>query len=124
MLVADDGLALVRFDDAALAPNSTTVALGVIPYGGGLGSEPAAFGTEGIPAGFLATVGVAVTAGVVAFVAWLVLDVEGSTALLLGSVAASRRSAREVLYFHEGLAANAQGVLFLRSLRPPRAVPY
>lgn len=41
MLVADDGLALVRFDEAALAQNSTTVALVVIPYEGGLGSEPA-----------------------------------------------------------------------------------
>ena len=93
MLVADDGLALVRFDDAALAQNIATIALVVILYEGGLGTEPAAFGAAGIPAGFLATLGVAITAGVVAFVAWLVLDVEGTTALLLGAVVASTDAA-------------------------------
>ena len=93
MLVADDGLALVRFDDAALAQNIATVALVIILFEGGLATEPAAFRTAGIPASFLATVGVAITAGVVAAAAWFVLDLNPTTALLLGSVVASTDAA-------------------------------
>lgn len=93
MLVADDGLALVRFDDAGLAQNVATVALVIILFEGGLGTDRAAFRSVGIPAGLLATVGVAVTAAVVALVAWLVMDLEGATALLLGSVVASTDAA-------------------------------
>lgn len=93
MLVADDGLALVRFDDAALAQNIATVALVMILFEGGLATEPAAFRAAGIPAGFLATVGVAITAGIVAAAAWLVLDLNPTTALLLGSVVASTDAA-------------------------------
>lgn len=93
MLVADDGLALVRFDDAALAQNIATAALIVILFEGGLGTEPAAFRTAGVAAGFLATFGVVITAGVVAATAWLLLDLEPTTALLLGSVVASTDAA-------------------------------
>lgn len=93
MLVADDGLALVRFDDAALAQNIATVALVIILFEGGLGTEPAAFRTAGVPAAFLATVGVVITAGVVAATAFVVLDVEWTTALLLGAVVASTDAA-------------------------------
>ena len=93
MLVADDGFALVRFDDAALAQNIATVALVVILFEGGLGTEPAAFRSAGIPAGLLATVGVAITAGVVAGAGWLLLDLDATTALLLGSVIASTDAA-------------------------------
>ena len=93
MLVADDGLALVRFDDAALAQNIATVALVVILFEGGLATEPAAFRTAGVPAGFLATVGVAITAAVVAGAAWFLLDLDPTTALLLGSVVASTDAA-------------------------------
>ncbi|MEM1334471.1 MAG: cation:proton antiporter, partial [Actinomycetota bacterium] len=93
MLVADDGLALIRFDDAALAQNLATVALVVILFEGGLGTSPAAFRQAGLPAGLLATFGVAITAGVVALGAWLLLDVDGLTAALLGSVVASTDAA-------------------------------
>ena len=93
MLVADDGLALIRFDDAALAQNIATVALVIILFEGGLGTDPAAFRHAGIPAGLLATVGVVITAGMVALVAWLVMDLETTTALLLGSVVASTDAA-------------------------------
>lgn len=93
MLVADDGLALVRFDDAVLAQNIATVALVIILFEGGLGTDPAAFRDAGIAAGFLATVGVAITAGVVAGTAWLVMEIEPTTALLLGSVVASTDAA-------------------------------
>lgn len=93
MLVADDGLALIRFDDAELAQNIATVALVVILFEGGLGTEPAAFRTAGIPAACLATVGVAITAGVVAVAAGFLLDIDWATAFLLGSVVASTDAA-------------------------------
>ncbi len=181
-LVADDGLALVRFDDAQLAQNIATLALVIILFEGGLGTEPAAFRDVGLQAGLLATIGVAATAGVVGLAAWGLMGLPGTTALigdwvwflttqlgvglvaglvvgwfgrwltdrvtgssaaplgvitlalaaisygvaaaaggsgflavyLTGAViASSRRSVRRVMYFHEGLAATAQAVLFL-----------
>ena len=93
MLVADDGLAIVRFDNAALVQNIAVVALVVILFEGGLGTHPDAFRSVGTTAGFLATLGVAVTAGAVALVAWWVLDLEPTSALLLGSVVASTDAA-------------------------------
>ncbi|WP_051063437.1 potassium/proton antiporter [Ilumatobacter nonamiensis] len=93
MLVADDGLAVVRFDDAALAQNIATAALVIILFEGGLGTEPAAFRKVGVAAGSLATIGVVATAGVVALVSWTVLDLDPTTALLLGSVVASTDAA-------------------------------
>ncbi|MEQ8717131.1 MAG: potassium/proton antiporter [Acidimicrobiales bacterium] len=93
MLVADEGLALVRFDDAELAQNIATVALVVILFEGGLGTDRAAFRSAGVPAAFLATVGVVITAGVVAVAAWLLVGKDPTTALLLGSVVASTDAA-------------------------------
>ena len=93
MVVADDGLALVRFDDAALAQNIAAIALLVILFEGGLTTDPRAFRRVGPPAVALATVGVVMTAGLVAVPAALVLDLPWSTALLLGSVVASTDAA-------------------------------
>lgn len=93
MAVADDGLALVQFDDALLAQNVATVALAIILFEGGLGTHPSAFRDDGVAAACLATFGVAITAGVVAGAAWLLTDVEPVTALLLGSVVASTDAA-------------------------------
>lgn len=93
IVVADDVLAIVRFDDVSLAQNIAVVALVVILFEGGLGTDPAAFRTVGVPAGLLATVGVAATAGVVAVAAWQLVGLDGGTALLLGSVVASTDAA-------------------------------
>ena len=93
MSVADDGLALVRFDDALLAQNVATVALVIILFEGGLGTQPSAFRDDGVAAACLATFGVAITAGVVAGTAWLFTDIEPVTAMLLGSVVASTDAA-------------------------------
>ena len=124
MLVADDGLALIRFDDATLAQNIATVALVVILYEGGLGTEPAAFRAAGVPAGFLATVGVAITAGLVALVTWSVTDVDGTTALLLGSVVASTDAAAVFAALRsEPLPTRTQRLLQLESgMNDPVAV--
>lgn len=93
MAVADDALALVRFDDVSLAQNIAVVALVVILYEGGLGTEPRAFRAVGLPAALLATFGVVITGGVVGVAAWLLLDLDASTALLIGAVVASTDAA-------------------------------
>jgi len=93
MVVADDGLALVRFDDAELAQSIAVVALVLILFEGGLSASPAEARKVFAPAAVLATVGVAITASVVALTATLVLDVSGSTAWLIGAVVASTDAA-------------------------------
>jgi cell volume regulation protein A len=93
MVVADDGLGLIRFGDAALAQNIAAVALMVILFEGGLTTDPASFRSVGVPAGLLATIGVVVTAGVVALGAWGLLGLSGETALLLGAVVSSTDAA-------------------------------
>lgn len=93
MVVGDDVLALVRFDDVTLAQNIAIVALVVILFEGGLGTDPDAFRAVGVPSGLLATVGVVVTAGVVALAGWSILGLSGETALLLGAVIASTDAA-------------------------------
>ena len=93
MLVADDGLALIRFDDVALAQDIAVIALLVILFEGGLTTDPAAFRRAGLPAVALSTLGVVITAGVVGLAAWWLLGLSASTALLLGSVIASTDAA-------------------------------
>ena len=93
MLVADDGLALVRFDDYRLAQNMAVVALAVILFEGGLATDSAAVRSAAVPTAVLATVGVAITGGVVALIASLVFDLSATTALLLGAVVASTDAA-------------------------------
>jgi potassium/hydrogen antiporter len=124
MLVADDGLALVRFDNAALAQNIAVVALVVILFEGGLGTDPGAFRSVGAPAAALASVGVAITATVVALVAWLVMDLEPTTAFLLGSVVASTDAAAVFAALRsESLPTRTQQLLQLESgMNDPVAV--
>lgn len=93
MLVADDGLALIRFDDARLAQNIAAVALAVILFEGGLTASPRSFRQAGAQALSLATIGVVVTAGVVALGARYLLDLDTTTAILLGAVVSSTDAA-------------------------------
>jgi cell volume regulation protein A len=124
MAVADDGLAWVRFDDAVLAQNIAIVALAVILFDGGLGTESRSFRTVGAPAGLLATAGVAITAGVVALAGWQVLGLDATTALLLGAVIASTDAAAVFAALRtEPLPARTSQLLQLESgLNDPAAV--
>lgn len=124
MAIADDGLALVRFDDARLAQNVATVALVVILFEGGLGTAPDAFRRAGLPAGLLATVGVLVTAGVVAVVSFLVADLDATTAALLGAVVASTDAAAVFAALRtEALPTRTERILRLESgMNDPVAV--
>jgi cell volume regulation protein A len=124
MAVADDGLAWVRFDDAVLAQNIAIVALAVILFDGGLGTDSRSFRTVGVPAGLLATAGVAITAGVVALAGWQVLGLDATTALLLGAVIASTDAAAVFAALRtEPLPSRTSQLLQLESgLNDPAAV--
>jgi potassium/hydrogen antiporter len=93
MLVADDGLGLVRFDDPTLARNLGVVALILILYEGGLTTKPGDLRRAALPGFALATVGVVITTAVTGLVVHLVLGVEPVTAALLGAVVASTDAA-------------------------------
>lgn len=93
MLIGDDGLALVSFDDPEFAQAVGTVALLIILYEGGLTTKPRDVRQAALPGLLLATVGVAVTAVVVAGAAWLVLDLSLVTAFLVGAVVSSTDAA-------------------------------
>jgi cell volume regulation protein A len=93
MIVADDGLAWIRFDDAELAQNLSAVALAIILYEGGLATRRRDLTRVAGPAGLLATVGVAVTAAVVAGTVVAFTDVPASTAWIVGAVVASTDAA-------------------------------
>lgn len=93
MVVADDGLALVHFDDARLAQNVAVVALIVILFVGGLTTEPEAVRRAGAPAAVLASIGVTVTALGAALGAALVFDLPAQSVLLIGAVVASTDAA-------------------------------
>lgn len=93
MLVGDDGLAWITFDDAATVQNFGVVALIVILFEGGLTTKPTDLRRAIGPGGALATVGVIITAAVTAGGAWALLDIRPITAALLGAVVASTDAA-------------------------------
>jgi cell volume regulation protein A len=93
MVVADDGLGWVHFDDAQLAQSISVIALVLILFEGGLSLSWPTARRVAAPAVLLATIGVAITATIVAGVAALVFDVSGTTAWLLGAVVASTDAA-------------------------------
>lgn len=93
MLVGDDGLGLVRFDDAELARDLGVLALLFILFEGGLTTKPTDLRMAAVPGILLATLGVVLTAGVTATGVWLILPVEPMTAALIGAVIASTDAA-------------------------------
>ncbi len=93
MVVADDGLAWVRFDDAQLAQSLGVVALVVILFEGGLTMQASDLRAALGPATLLATLGTALTAGIVALVVGPLVGLDTNSALLLGAVVASTDAA-------------------------------
>lgn len=89
MLVADDGLGLVRLDDPQLVQSLAVVALVIILFDGGLGTSSRDLRLGLGPGLALATLGVGITAGVTALGAMALLDVPSRTAWLLGAIVAS-----------------------------------
>lgn len=93
MLIGDDGLNLISLSDTELTQGIAVVALVVILYEGGLSTSMRDLRPVAVPALVLATVGVLVTAGITAGAAWLVFDIDTTTALLIGAVVASTDAA-------------------------------
>ncbi len=93
MLIADDGLGLVTLEDPVVAQAGGTVALILILYEGGLTTKPRDLRLAAAPGLALATVGVVLTAVLLAAGTYLILDVEPITAMLIGSVVASTDAA-------------------------------
>lgn len=93
MLIGDDGLALIRFDDAELAQTIAVVALAIILFEGGLTSPVEQLRPVAGPALALATVGVAITAAIIGLAAAPLFGLGAAVALLLGSVVASTDAA-------------------------------
>lgn len=93
MIIGDDGLDIVSFSDVGLAQSVAVIALVAILFDGGLGTTASRLRTVAVPAGLLASVGVAAIAGTVALVATPLLDVDVKTGLLAGAIVASTDAA-------------------------------
>jgi potassium/hydrogen antiporter len=93
MLAGSEGLGGIAFEDYSVAHAVGTTALILILFDGGLNTSTAAIRRSLLPAGLLASLGVVITAAVVALAAWLLLDVPFVHALLLGSIVGSTDAA-------------------------------
>lgn len=93
MLIGDDGLGWISLDDPVLVQSLGVIALVVILFEGGLTTDIAQL-RRGAAAGLaLATVGVAVTAGVTALGAVWLLGLPSRVAWLVGAIVASTDAA-------------------------------
>ena len=88
-----DGPGGIAFDDATLVRDVGTAALALILFEGGALAESRALKLVRTPAALLATLGVVVTAAVVAGTAYLTLGLSTSDALLVGAVVSSTDAA-------------------------------
>jgi potassium/hydrogen antiporter len=89
MVIGDDGLGLISFDDPNLAVIGGTVGLLLILYEGGLTTRPGDLRRAAVPGLLLATVGVVLTALLLGLGTYLLLGVDILTAVLIASVVAS-----------------------------------
>ncbi|GAA5121899.1 potassium/proton antiporter [Haloechinothrix salitolerans] len=90
----------IDFDDAQLAQNIGTAALAVILVEGGLSTRWSDIRNLLVPAGLLATVGVAVSVTITAAGAHFLLDVNWQLALLLGAIVSSTDAAAVFSVLH------------------------
>ncbi|MFZ2870352.1 potassium/proton antiporter [Zavarzinia sp.] len=92
MLAGEDGLG-IRYDDVSGAYFVCSVSLAVILFDGGLRTQRSTIAVAGLPSLVLATVGVAITAGIVALAAWAMFGTPPAGALLIGAIVASTDAA-------------------------------
>ena len=93
MMMGEDGPGGIEFNDFELAFLIANLALGVILLDGGMRTRAETFRVGLKPALVLATLGVAMTAGGAAVVAWWVFDLHWLTALLIGAIISSTDAA-------------------------------
>lgn len=102
MLMGEDGLGRIKFDDFALANLVGSAALAIILFDGGLRTRLRALKGVVAPAGLLATAGVLVTALVVALAAMPLLGLSLAHAFLLGAIVASTDAAAVFFLMRSG----------------------
>ena len=93
MLAGEEGIGGIVFDNYALAHGVGTVALALILFDGGLRTDLGQFRSVMAPALTLASVGVVLTAAIVAISAMAVLDLPWIAAFLLASIVSSTDAA-------------------------------
>ncbi|HET7774218.1 MAG TPA: cation:proton antiporter, partial [Burkholderiaceae bacterium] len=93
MLAGEDGPGGIAFNDFSVALLVGNLALGVILFDGGLRTQYRTFRVALAPSLALATLGVALTAGIVAAAAKLLFGFGWPLALLLGAIVASTDAA-------------------------------
>ncbi|MEZ5970864.1 MAG: potassium/proton antiporter [Hyphomonadaceae bacterium] len=93
MLAGSDGLGGIVFDDYVLAQTIGVLCLIFILFSGGLDTDWRAVRGVAAPALVLATLGVLMSAGIIAAIAMLVLDFSWLQGFLLGAVVASTDAA-------------------------------
>src|SRR5262245_27380136 len=93
MLAGEGGPGGRKFDDVRTTYVVGSIALALILFDGGLRMRFATFRNVLAPAAMLATAGVVLTAALTAPVAWVLLPVNWTEALLVGAVVASTDAA-------------------------------
>ncbi|MEC9345221.1 MAG: potassium/proton antiporter [Pseudomonadota bacterium] len=111
MLVGEDGPGGIDFDDFEVAYTTGAIALAIILFDGGLRTSTATLREARWPALALSTVGVVLTALLVAPLAWLALPLGPVEALLVGAIVASTDAA--AVFFLLG----ANGINLVRRVR-------
>jgi cell volume regulation protein A len=102
MLAGEDGLLGLRFNDHRTTYLVGTLALSLILFDGGLRTRLSTFRLALTPALLLATVGVAITAGITGIATWWLLGLPLLGALLVGAVLGSTDAAAVMLLLRAG----------------------
>ncbi|MCU0732505.1 MAG: potassium/proton antiporter [Hyphomonas sp.] len=101
ILFGEDGPGGIVFNDVPLSYLACSFALAIILYDGGIHTPMKNFRQALRPAVILASVGVMVTASIVALAMWFFLDADPLYALLLGSLVASTDAAAVFLLLRQ-----------------------
>ncbi|MDF2366803.1 potassium/proton antiporter [Sneathiella sp.] len=101
MLMGEDGLGGVRFDDFNLAYNIGSIALALILFSGGLDTSREIFRKAAAPARALATFGVVATTVIMGALIHFLFDLPLALSLLLGAVVGSTDAAATFLLLRQ-----------------------
>lgn len=101
MLMGEDGVGGISFNDFPLAYEIGAVALALILFSGGLDTDSKTLKKAAAPAFVLAVVGVILTSGIVGLMIHFIFDVDLDESLLLGAVVGSTDAAATFLILRQ-----------------------